>query len=64
MPTKGALAFAYQSIPSPSWLARLVYEHLDAERDTERLVRKCRSELPWRARLSYLRDLRRRNGHL
>ena len=40
-------------------LARLVYELLDAHRDTEQLVHESPSDLQWRAHLSYLRDLQR-----
>jgi hypothetical protein len=40
-------------------LARLVYELLDAESDTERLLNGCPTEQEWHAHLGYLRDLQR-----
>ena len=59
-----AVAYLYALIPSPAaerseQLARMVYELLDAHRDTERLVRERAQEVHWRAHLSYLRDLQR-----
>ena len=58
------MAYAYPPIPSPAaerseQLARLVYELLDAHRDTEQLVHEQAQDLQWRAHLSYLRDLQR-----
>jgi hypothetical protein len=58
------VAYAYPLIPSSAaerseQLARLVYELLDAHRDTEELVREHAQEPQWRAHLSYLRDLQR-----
>jgi hypothetical protein len=58
------VAYAYPPIPSPAaerseQLARLVYELLDAQRDTEQLVHEQAQGLQWRAHLSYLRDLQR-----
>jgi hypothetical protein len=43
-------------------LNRLVYELLDAQLDTERLVYGLSTDLRWRAHLDYLRDLQR-TGH-
>jgi hypothetical protein len=56
--------FTYPPILSPTTerseqLARLAYELLDANGDTERLVYERPTELEWRAHLSYLRDLQR-----
>jgi hypothetical protein len=58
------VAFTYPPILSPTaeraeQLARLAYELLDANGDTERLVHQRPTELEWRAHLSYLRDLQR-----
>jgi hypothetical protein len=58
------MAFVYPRISSPTAerserLARLVYELLDAQWDTERLVHGRPTELEWRAHLGYLRDLQR-----
>jgi hypothetical protein len=58
------MAFADPRVPSPpaersERLARLAYELLDAQFDTECLVHERPHELRWRAHLSYLRDLQR-----
>ena len=58
------MAFVYPPVTPPlpersEQLARLVYELLDAQSDTERLVLEPGNELSWRAHLSYLRDLQR-----